>query len=176
MDQEEPNLLERIRAHYGENRGVYHLFVGLGVAALVLLLVGLWLLASMGSGSAGGSAPAPAAESSDADDSGPGAFGGLLLIVILYFVIRAMLRGTFQIYGAVAYFGLFAAILALVIFARELPESMRPYLAWTIALAVVLGAFIEIGSRIAFRLSEINKSLGDIKEAIEKQTSSMSNE
>lgn len=176
MDQEEPNILERIRAHYGENRGTYHVFIGLGVAALVLLLVGLWLFASLSSGSAGGSAPVPAADSSDADDSGPGAFGGLLLIVILYFVIRAMLRGTFQIYGAIAYFGLFAAILGLVIFARELPDSMKPYVVWTIALAIVLGAFVEIGSRIAFRLSEINKSLGEIKEALDKQTTAMSNE
>ena len=166
---ENEKWFDRIRADYEANSRVYHLGVGIGAAAIVLLLAIFWLFQWWMTPE---SSPLPQQASGSKDGSSPDGVVGLLALIALFFLIRAMLRGTLQIYGTIAYFGLFALVVFLVLSFREASDAAKPYILGAIPIAVVLGAFIEIGSRIAFRLAEVNATLGQIKEALDKKTTS----
>jgi len=157
--------LTELRAHYRKHKTYYH-GAAIGVAVLLALSVGLWLLNYFW-----WSAPAASPKSSDEPD----AVFGLLALVGLFFLIRALLRGTLQICSTIAYVGLLALIVFLVYLAVNSDGAALPYAAGGIALCAVLAAFIEIGNRIAFRLSEINGSLKKVGEALTKANKSESN-
>lgn len=160
MSNPAAHRVAKFRSHLEQHKSAY--IVGASVlGAIALLIVAVWLLNHFW-----WSAPtvAPAKKS----ESEPGVLLGLLVLVGLFFLVRALLRGTLQLFSTVAYLGLLALIIFLASLAFGADESARPYLAGSIALAVVLGAFIEIGSRIAFRLSEINGSLQKVKQAVEE--------
>jgi len=155
--------LADLRSHWKEHKQAYIIAASIVVALLlamaaVLLLYHFWW-------------SAPAAPPAKQSESEPGVLLGLLVLVGLFFLVRALLRGTLQLYSTVAYLGLFVLIL-LVSLAVGADESAQPYLAGGVALAVVLGAFVEIGNRIAFRLSEINGSLQKIKQSVDKAKNS----
>ena len=154
--------LAELRAHYRKHKTYYH-GAAIGVAVLLALSVGLWLLNYFW-----WSAPAASPKSSDEPD----AVFGLLAVVGLFFLVRALLRGTLQICSTIAYVGLLALIVFLAALAIKSAPSALPYAAAGIALSVVLAAFIEIGNRIAFRLSEINSSLKKVGEALNKDKNS----
>jgi len=166
---ENEKWFDRMRAHYKANSKAYHLGAGIGAVVVVLLLGVFWLFQWWLSPEP--SALPQQATGSKAESSSDGVVG-LLALIALFFLIRAMLRGTLQIYGAIAYFGLFALVVFLALSFRAASDAAKPYILGAIPIAVVLGAFIEIGSRIAFRLAEVNSTLGQIKEALDKKTTS----
>lgn len=154
--------LAELRAHYRKYKAYYR-GAAIGAVVLLVLALGFWLLNHFW-----WSAPPASPKSSDE----PAPLLGLLVLVGLFFLVRALLRGTLQICSTVAYVGLLALIVFLVYLAVNSDGAALPYAAGGIALCVVLAAFIEIGNRIAFRLSEINGSLKKVGEALNKAKSS----
>jgi hypothetical protein len=164
----DPDWLADLRTHWKEHKQAYFIAASI-VGALLLAMAAVLLLYHFW-----WSAPAvPPAKKSESE---PGVLLGLLVLVGLFFLVRALLRGTLQLYSTVAYLGLFVLIVLLVSLAVGADESAQPYLAGGVALAVVLGAFVEIGNRIAFRLSEINGSLQKIKQSVDKAKNSALND